>query len=298
MANKDGMSPFRTKVMDAFHNALIQYLADSTRDIHDFIRLGRSYWPVFIQPLSTKQIQQTMHSIRQRKKSDPKDSPTNAEVVGYLEQRFFSFISTLPGTILGTAVDSPILPSSKNSHGNNAMKRLTAQEPSNILPYFRSFLLLSAFICQRNRPEEDKHFFSTQRNGKRRKSGNSNQSGRDDDAAAYASDVLQLQSLRPRPFPLERIFSVFVSLVNLNPPTERQLVDKSEIGEYSLGSTRLHDDIAQLIDMGHLHPIRFDGAVKGEQINFNNSKLWCSLTTEEAMQIAEDVHVPLQNFIL
>ena len=284
--------------MDAFHNALIQYLADSTRDIRDFIRLGRSYWPVFIEPLSDHQIQKTMNSIRRRKKSDSNGSPTSAEVVTYLEQRFFSSISTLPGTILGTAVDSPILSSSNNSSDNKSMKRpLTAQGPSNILPYYRSFLLLSAFICQRNRPEQDKHFFSTQRNGKRRKSGNSNQSGKGDDAA-FASDAMQLQSLRPRPFPLERVFSVFVSLLNLNPPTERQLVDKPELDEYSLGSIRLHDDIAQLIDMGHLHLIRFDGAVKGEQININNAKLWCSLTTEEAMQIAETVQVPLQNFIL
>ena len=117
---------FRQRVMDAFHTSLVQYLSDSTKDMHDYIRLARSYWPVFIEPLSPSRVRYTVGIIRQRKaKSTVTGQLTNADYLQYLQQTFFNFISAMPGTILGTPVDSPILPytSKKQNHENSYSRR-------------------------------------------------------------------------------------------------------------------------------------------------------------------------------
>jgi hypothetical protein len=93
------------------------------------------------------------------------------------------------------------------------------------------------------------------------------------------------------------VFSIFATLVRLN--LEQFPGSKNNDDSFaSLGSTRLYEDLAQLVDLGYLHPAGFIGLVKGEQVNLNGSKYWCSLTKDEAAHIAKQIHIPLDNYIV
>ena len=156
--------------------------------------------------------------------------------------------------------------------------------------------MLAAFICQNTRADQDQKVFSGQGNGKRRNRPSEKMNSGDSEAfASSANDIQQLKSLRPRPVQIERVFSIFATLVRLNPKHFDWLEKQNALG--SLGTDRLYKDFAELVDVGYLHPATFAGAVKGEQINLNNAKYFCSLTKEEAMQVAEKYNIPLENYI-
>jgi hypothetical protein len=122
----------------------------------------------------------------------------------------------------------------------------------------------------------------------------------DDDIAFSASaiELKELQSLRPRPFQLERVFSIFLTLVRLNPNKLGHFDDLDDEELQNLGSSRLNGDLSQLVDLGYLHATNFTGSMKTERINFNGTKFWCSLTREEAIHIAKEIDIPLDNYIV
>ena len=60
---------FVTTLVDAFFNVLIPILADSTRDIGDFARIGRSLWPLYIEPLSKANMEATLSALK--REGDP-----------------------------------------------------------------------------------------------------------------------------------------------------------------------------------------------------------------------------------
>lgn len=280
-----------TKVVGAFTDSLVQFVSDSTRDITDFIRLGRSFWPVYIEPLGPHNIEKTLESVRKKMSTSNRvDGDLGQEIMAHLGQKFFNHIGTMSGDVTRLFLDSPVIVSAEF---NVSLPKRGKRECKNNLPYLRSCLLLAAFICQNNRPDQDRKVFSIQGNGKR--TNRTREKMQSSDNAAFASssgELQQLKSLRPRPFPVERAFSIFATLVNLNP------------GKFcgssleSLGSTRLYEDLAQLVDLGYLHPASFTGLVKGEQVNLNNSKYWCSLAKDEAANIAKQIQIPLHNYIV
>jgi hypothetical protein len=282
---------FFTKIVDTFFVSLVQFLSDSTRDMNNFVRLGRALWPVYIGPLHPNHIDATMASI-QRKGDAPynrTDSRDETMVLAYLGQKFLHYTSTLSGDdITGLLLDSS---------GTN-LTRVPQRQRDIKLPYLQSCLLLAAFICQHNRTDQDKKVFAAEGNGKRRK--RKMHEGDDEHIAfsASASALKELQSLRPRPFQLERVFSIFLTLVRLNPSKLGHFDDLDDEELQNLGSSRLNGDLSQLVDLGYLHATNFTGSIKTERINFNGTKFWCSLTREEAIHIAKEIAIPLDHYIV
>jgi hypothetical protein len=144
--------------------------------------------------------------------------------------------------------------------------------------------------------------FSVHGNGKRRKARGGGEEQKEEELAfaSTGGGVEQLKSLRPRPFLVERVFSIFVTLVRLNPDATPQLPGRKR-QEYmadDLGGTRLYEDLHQLIDLGLIHPVTFSGDVRGEQINLNSAKFWCSLTLQEASNLALKIGIPLDGYLI
>jgi hypothetical protein len=278
---------FFTKLIDTFLSSLIQFLSDSTRDINDYLRVGRSLWPVFIRPIHPKNIQGTMQVIAPQGSatSDAVDPIIETRILNHLGQKLLRFTSTFSSDDpTGLLLD---LSNHKKPCQQNELK----------LTHLQLCLLLAAFICQSNRIDQDKKFFASAGNGKKRKN-NKSQQGEGETVAfsASANEVKELQSLRPRPFQLERVLSIFVTLVRLNPRDAGIFADMDEERIQALGSTRLDMDLKQLVDLGFLHPASSAGPQANE--NLDRARFWCSLTRAEADRIAKRASIPLDNYML
>ena len=198
-------------------------------------------------------------------------------------------------------------------HNNQAAAPITTTEQLPQQPYLRNCLLLAAFVCQHNKADQDRKLFSIHGNGQRSKSKaakNDIYGGNDEDlafgststkstsSARNLQQVEQLRSLRLRPIPLERVFSIFVTLVRLNPNTgdggddDYECDDEETNLEASmddLGSSRLYRDLSHLMELGYLQPAT---------TNKGGNQILCSLTKEEALGIAKNIGIPLERYLI
>lgn len=261
----------------------------------NFVRIGRALWPVFVAPLHPDRFGASISSIKG--KSGASSNLTNASeeeamVLTHLGQKFLQYTATISGDdITGLLLGASLTKLASTPQRQKDMK----------LPYIQSCLLLAAFICQHNRTDQDRKVFAAEGNGRRSKRNRQNMHQGDDEHVAFSAsaiDLKELQSLRPRPFQLERALSIFVTLVRLNPNKLGNFDDLSDEELQNLGSSRLHDDLAQLVDLGYLHATNFTGSLKTERINLDGTKIWCSLTQEEALHIAKRIAIPLDNYIV
>jgi hypothetical protein len=264
-------------------------------DINEFVRIGRSLWPVYIQALDPTTVKETLKSLDvDLSAMETQNEKYAGEVLGLLSRRFFSQVGKISKVLTTLPMDS-----------TGSMHCLPGR-PFNVsdleLPYLRTCLLLAAFVCQKNRAENDTIVFSVHGNGKRRKSRNGTETN-DEEAAAFAtsgSGMEKLRSLRPRPFLVERMLSIFVTLVRLNPDSAPKIpgTKRLEFSADSLGTARLYDDFRSLIDLGFIHDAAFAGASKGEEVSLNAAKVWCSLTDQEASDLASTVGIPLDGYLV
>lgn len=284
---------FVEKAIDGFLIALVQFLSDISMDINEFVRVGRSLWPIYVQALAPRTITETLKSLDvDLNREDTPSEKLDSEVLGLLSRRFFSQVGRISKVLTSLPMDStgsvPVVP-------GRSFKVSDLD-----LPFLRKCLLLAAFICQTNRAENDKKIFSVHGNGKRRKSRKGRETNDEDTAFASAGSRMEkLQSLRPRPFLVERVFSIFVTLVRLNPDSSPS-APGTEWVEYSadsLGTARLYDDFRSLLDLGFIHEAAFAGDTK-EKVNFNAPKFWCSLTFQEASDLANSIGIPLESYLV
>ncbi len=283
----------RLKLIHLFWNTVIQFAADSMRSIQALLRLGRALWPHFASQLQSNQVRSTMESIAKRLVLPTEGKVSlNGEQYDKLEEEFVR--------TLGTKFYSH----SSAWFKNNDCILYPLDEKGDIPPdisfekndsirshlFLRSCLLLASFICQHNKANSDQKVFGSRGGGQRRKSGAMNDIyGGNDEDLAYGSLA------KTRPFALERVFSIFVTLVHLNPTTTE---DETEILMDSLGSTRLYTDLSHLIDLGHLRISNYNGLFKGEQINLATARFTCTLSYDEAMRMAERLGIPLESYLL
>ena len=271
-------------------------------------------------------------SLTRKGLSDPQRyTKIEDEIVRVLGTRFYPMVASLASgddslTLLTLNEDGslPVVPSHQSSDGNCRIVHTTdlGATLSVPQPYLRSCLLLAAFVCQHNKADRDRKLFSVHGNGRRRKSkakedlyggndedlafGSTNatthhQSGRGrkskQDGPQQPRQVEQLRSLKLRPVPLERVFSIFVTLVRLNPG--KGMMDDDEEGLEAtmddLGSSRLYRDLSHLIDLGYLQ------LVKGNQMptpTLAPSRILCTLTREESLEISNRIGIPLERYLL
>ena len=310
----------KKKLVGSFWNTVIQFASDSTRDIHDFLRLGRALWPQFVGPLHPAALRTTMEIVTKRRPDIPALTKKNLqnevvytkvedELVRVLGMKFHPQIAALASgddniTLL-ILDENGIVPSGGTTTSAlvNNTNNLCASLPQ---PYLRSCLLLAAFICQNNKADQDRKLFSVHGNGRRRKkSANKDIYGGNDEDLAFGSittsssgtgqhQVEQLKSLRLRPVPFERVLSIFVTLVRLNPLSQNidDDDDDLEVNMDDLGSTRLYTDLSHLIDLGYLHP------AKGNHIHSSPARFVCSLTRDEAIEISTRIGIPIERYLI
>ena len=124
------------KLIDSFWNTVIQFVSDTTRDVTDFIRIGRALWPTYVSPLHPHMIQSTMKKVAYRLNVSPVtevvDHPKiEEELTAYLGAQFHPKITSLAsrsdnGLVLmalnedGRSLDDGIVndPSTRSSSSN------------------------------------------------------------------------------------------------------------------------------------------------------------------------------------
>jgi Origin recognition complex (ORC) subunit 5 C-terminus len=286
-ASKTMPLTLRVKLMSSFWNAIIQFVSDSTRSIDELIQIGRRLWPKFAAQLQPCQVCATMKSISKRLEIRFGQIYPDAENWANVEDEFVRVIGTRFYTTIANLTNhqaiSDIPFTTVNEWGD-------VDSTANGHSFLRSCLLLAAFICQHNSASNDRKVFSSHGNGQRRKvDAIEDLYGGNEEDLAYGSTP------KLRPFVLERVFSIFVTLVHLNPAAEE--ADDERFMD-SLGSARLQADLSYLVGIGLLHPSKYTGIVNGEQINLGMARFTCSLLQEEAISIANRHGIPLEQYLL
>jgi hypothetical protein len=257
------------------------------------IQLGRALWPSYAAQLQPAQVRATMKTIVERLNLSMENVQSFEENKTKIEDEFLLF--------LGSRFYAHLATLSKHNKFNvlslnetGVIPSTHADETISVAPhsysFLRSCLLLAAFICQHNSANHDCKVFSSHGNGQRRKS-----DAMDDIYGGNEEDMAYGSTTRPRPFALERVYSIFVTLVHLNLTTDQADV---EILMDSFGSTRLQADLSHLIGMGLMHLTKYNGLVNGEQVSLDMAKFTCSLTHEEAVSIADQHGIPLEQYLL
>ena len=177
------------------------------------------------------------------------------------------------------------------------------------LSYMAKFLLLSAYLCQKNRQEQDLALFTNHNKGRRRKTsseGNNAVDGEGDLFASSAAAQQRLRSFRLTGFPLERMISVFSSILSKYGTESELLKDTTQEDGYlnvtGVGSTQLFACLAELRDLGLLcdmnSGISAGAAVGVGQIDMTAKKYTCNLSDADATGLAQELEIPLQKYLL
>ena len=165
------------------------------------------------------------------------------------------------------------------------------------MPDRAKYLILAAYLCQVNRPDRDKHLFSIQKNGRRRKSVTESNTT-SEDTAFGSNAVAQSKNIRLRTFPFERMLSVFVSVVTLHQmATHRDSIPEEDTERLlSLGDASLTHSLEYLQNVGLLHEQPVAGPT--DPIRLTGKRYWCELSEAEALRLAESLEFPLSRYIL
>lgn len=161
------------------------------------------------------------------------------------------------------------------------------------LPYITKFLLLAGFLCQQKRPDQDVNLFTTINTGKRTNRG----AKKSDDGTAYAFSTADLKQLRVAKIPsfhVERLLSVFTSIIGQYGHTSLQ---SKKVGD--MGTEEMFKIVSSLIAGGLLRYA--NNASVNRLVNksdFMSEKLTCTLSKEEAKTIASSVGFPLDKYCL
>lgn len=281
-------SVFRDMVFRSFLETLVQSLHDMTSDIKEFVRLGRSLWPKYIIPILPENIEDTVLHVKQANgQSDSNGNLSNIqrEILSLLDQKFF------PHMRQGLEHGLGIL--TFDSSGVNATSNSNFNVCSNT-PILVKYLLIAAYICQVNRPEKDRQMFSIEKNGKRRRKNKDEDTGEE---VAFGSQD-PLKTMRPRTFPVERLYSLYVSIVSLNASStfmHSSAQDESEMLK-SLGNVPFLETVTYLRDIGVFHD--FPKRSPTDPIRFSQRHFWTSITRDDAFDIATSIDFPLDRYIL
>lgn len=288
----------------------ISSVKGSTHDLTEIIRLSRFLWPEYIAPLDgsagsiDQKFKAPMWQVLCYLKRDVVESSVIscncsscvciASAVGtggvgvdfaVLKQRLFekldNSIRETMRDFLSTAVLMP----------SRVLRHQISKPYAERLPYVTKFLLLAAFLCQNKRAESDKNLFTKRNTGKSRRGGNKTDLG-----SSYASSSTELKQLTVRQpsFPIERLLSVFHSIMGSYGQHSMQQNGGSTHDVSALGSERLFRNISQLSATGLIR--RVGRKTKDVTEIMTSAKFSCSLSREDADLIAKSVGFPLDKY--
>lgn len=241
-------------------------------DVREYLRLGRHLWVIYTEPLRRENVNTTLGSIKSRNNSS--DDETRREILTMLGQRFISKIKViLENDPFAFGLESGLLqsPQSKTAHH---------------IPELAKYLLISSWLCQVNRPDRDRELFTMQKTGRRRHTVDTASTTTEN--IAYGS-ALAVKQTKSRGVPFERILSVFVSLVGLNDSRRNQ----NDGSLQALGTNVFNETLASLRDIGLL----YERPVRTEPIHSIEPRYFCSLTKEEAFDIASSLGISLERYL-
>ena len=296
---------FHDNVYKSFLETLVQGLSDFTSDIKEYLRLGRGLWPLYITPLLPENIASTVAFVQKANIAKGKKS-TNLlvtaienDMLSLLDQRFFPHLRHALEYGLGVlSFDSSGTVTTTNRSCTNGGVR-------DDLPILVKYLLLAVYICHTNRQEKDRQLFSIERNGRKRRK---TKEADNEEEMAYGTTGSQQdapKTMRPRTFPMERLYSLYVSIVSLN-ASKSQAENRTSAREgndkdhpeilRSIGNIRFLETMTYLRDIGVLHD--FPKRSPNDPIRFSQRNVWTTLTQDEAQQIAKSINFPLDRYIL
>lgn len=281
----DAASPsldFRRVAYDSFVDTLVQSLQMTTTNVKEISHVGQRLWPTYIEPLTSREsIHRTLQQARRNlapSNPRPDQASMQREVLSILDQ-------SIRPVLLATT-------------GAGALGLLPLEQPqaSSSNPYFElpllaKYMLLSAYLCQINRPERDKDLFSIESNGKRRRTDADSQHQDPEEMGGAASAHPGNSLPRPRTFALERMLSVYASVVGLAASSSAD-DDRSR----ALGGAAFYDNLVHLCDIGllHEHPSQ-----SGYEITrLNDPRYWTSISADDAKSMAKSLSFPLDSYIL
>jgi len=252
------------------------------------VRIGRTLFRAYIEPLRPASIEKTLDSARKslllsQKPSANSNHEVNSSRGHSLQQQVILLLDRKILPVLRSELQRGVW--SLESRG---------EDVSDDIPCLAKYLLLAAFLCNHNRPDRDKYLFSIQKNGKRRRGQGAD--GYDEEEIAFGPGSQQRPKVfRPKTFPMERMLSVFVSMVGLNHSSTSSIGDDDERLR-SLGGSAFYENLAQLCDMGLLHeyPARSDT----DAVRLSEPRFWTPITMEDAQAIAASMAFPLDRYII
>ncbi|CAB9521665.1 expressed unknown protein [Seminavis robusta] len=293
-SQSSGNDPFSQAVVKSFLNTLVQGLYGSIRDLKEMFRLGRTLWPKYMLPLHSSRLEQTTKSLHNLFPS-LKNAPLSLEshwkqIVSFLDQQIRPHVKHCVQVSMYSLVGG-------SSDGPKSATR-ASHDKALSLSYLTRCLMVAAFICQTNKADKDKQVFTIQKNGKKNNANKKKSPG--EDLAFGAAKSGLSKSYRPRMFPMERMLSVFVSIVGLNKENQKGANGSGSAGDIDVqpghvGDTDFFQSLSNLRDIGVLHDRPSSSTT--DVANMIAPRFWCSLTREEADVVARSVNFPLQHFL-
>mmetsp|Transcript_14797 Transcript_14797/g.23222 ORF Transcript_14797/g.23222 Transcript_14797/m.23222 type:complete len:296 (+) Transcript_14797:2-889(+) len=292
-------------------NSFAAAVKSSTLDITEIMRLARQLWLEYVAPLDRTNgrddpslkslVWQVLLCLRRDAglSNDPDcslcqclSSGTDDDVsvmdLNMLKQRLSEKLDRNMRDALRRILTSTVMMPGRVLHKQNI-------EPyARRLPYTTKFLLMAAFLCQSKRPEQDVNLFTTKNTGKSKR-GHVKKSG---DELAYASSSKEIKQRQPS-FPLERLFSVFYSIIAQYGQHFMHYKEKGAPIVSQLGTERLFQNISQLITSGMLSSIgcvKFDEKYNHDLLDMTSTKFSCTISRDDACVIASSVGFPLEKY--
>lgn len=290
----------------------ISNVKGSTQDLTEIIRLARLLWPEYVAPLegSAGSINPAFELAMTRilchlrvnetetnadcncstceclSSADGTQSDMNlAELKQHLFEKLDKNIRETMRGFLSTVVLMPGRVPSKRSSKPYAER----------LSYVTKFLLLAAFLCQNKKAESDKNLFTKKSTGKSRRSTNKTDVG-----SSYASSSAELKQLTVRQpsFPVERLLSVFYSIMgSYGQRSVHQNGEGTDVSE--MGTERLFRNISQLNTTGLIRRVGSSNTNVSKNMDstdMTTAKFSCTLSREDAHLIAESIGFPLDKY--
>jgi len=212
-----------------------------------------------------------------------------------------------------------VLPHCLLRPGRAFVSALPSLEPTyQKLPYLAKFLLLAAYLCQKNKADQDRILYTNQRTGQRQKTKNINNQSESLTHASSQRSQRELRMERMTSFPLERMLSVFSSICNKYAMEKNDRIhthnnssgdDRDRDGGASinvshLGNVSMMNCLSELRQHGHIQEASSSGSrnMGDENLAYSRSmtsaKFICTLSDKEAIVMAKNVNFPLNDYLL
>eukprot|EP00584_Thalassiosira_punctigera_P008593 CAMPEP_0172535628 /NCGR_PEP_ID=MMETSP1067-20121228/7545_1 /TAXON_ID=265564 ORGANISM="Thalassiosira punctigera, Strain Tpunct2005C2" /NCGR_SAMPLE_ID=MMETSP1067 /ASSEMBLY_ACC=CAM_ASM_000444 /LENGTH=949 /DNA_ID=CAMNT_0013320565 /DNA_START=103 /DNA_END=2952 /DNA_ORIENTATION=+ len=300
---------------DSMLNSYAPSVKSSTLDITEIMRLARLLWPKYVAPLEKTNdrddrswktlLWQILHCLRRDAKKTNDHCHSNCRFCQCLIAETDIDASVMDLNVLKQRLSEKLdrnsrdymrcLLSSAAMMPGRVLQKQNIEPYAKRLPHTTKFLLLAAFLCQNKRPEHDVNLFTTKNTGKSKRSHTRKSGG---EGLAYISSFKEMKQRQPS-FPLERLFSVFYSLIGQYGQHFMNYKEEGVSVVAQLGTECLFQNVSQLITSGLLSRIgnvKFDGGGGHELLDMMSAKFSCTIIRDDAHVIASSVGFPLEKY--